>query len=118
MSDLFNDLELFQTIRAKINGLNTYFKIAETDVLISAGAVTSIPVVTVTQDLLFSGDKVWLADLDTGTAVELTLADDIQTGDTALTVVEYTFADDVPIGSHIYYKYSDLLSKIYAHLSP
>lgn len=110
---LFNDSDVFLLIRTKINNINDCFQVAETDVTITAGAVTSVPIVTLTKNLLPSGEKVTLVNKLTGEAIELTLSASAASGATALTITSHTFAEDITTGSAIYYKYTDLLASIY-----
>jgi hypothetical protein len=110
MENLFEDGDSGLLIRTKINAADGCFKIMETDVLIAAGAVESIPVVTLTKSLIWSGQKVTLVDIITGETHELTLADHAEDSDTYLTITSYTFASNIAVGSAIYYKFSDLLN--------
>jgi hypothetical protein len=113
MSDLISDGDLFLPIRTKLNDLNNFLKVAETDVLITAGAVTSIPIVTTTQNLLNNGEKVTIVDPVSGVTVEVTLSADAGSGSESLSITSHTFTADVPVGSGIYFKMVDLLAKVY-----
>ena len=113
MTDLISDGDVFLVVATKLNNLNGFFQVAETNVLITAGAVTSIPIVTLTQNLLRSGKKVTIVDKITGVVSEVTLAANAASAAAALTITSHTFASDVPSGSAIYYKYTDLLNSIY-----
>lgn len=116
MSNLYEDGDLFLPIRTKLNAVNELFKIAETDALIVAGATTSIPVTTIAQNLLISGAKVTLMDINTGETHELTTTSNVQSADEAISVSSYTFTDDIAVGSGIYFKYKDLLTVVYGLL--
>jgi hypothetical protein len=113
MVDLFNDGDSRLPIRLKINGLAKAFQIADTDVEITAGATTSIPVTTTTMDLLDSGDTVILVDATTGTMHELTLSADLQSGATAIAVNSYTFTSNIPVGSIIFPSMKVICNKTY-----
>jgi len=113
MANLFENNDTGLLIRTKFNVADGCFKIMETDVLVGAGAVTSIPVVTLAKSLLTSGEKVTLVDITTGESHELTLAADAESSDTDITITSYTFASDIAVGSAIYYKMTDLLNHIF-----
>lgn len=118
MSNLYENGSIFLEVRSKINAVAGFLKIAETDVLITAGATISIPIVTLTKNLLGTAQitKVQLLHATTGIIHELTLTAGMFSADVALTIASYTFPDDVPVGSGIYLKLEDLLAYIYTTL--
>jgi len=113
MVELFDDGENWLSIRKKINESIGAFQIADTDVLIAAGAVTSIPITTTAVNLLKSGDLVQLVDIVTGERHELTLSADLAAAATEISVVSYTFPSDIAVGSPIFFNMTSLLAKIY-----
>lgn len=113
MADYFANGDTRLPIRNKINALSGCMKVFETDVLISAGATTSVPVVTLTKSILPTGYTVILVDANTGDQHTLTLDAAALNADTALTIVSYTFPSDIPVGSFIYVNIIDILNTLY-----
>jgi len=111
--ELFSNGEVKLAIRTKLNSMAGYFQIAVTDEAISAGTITSVPISTLTKDLLASGAKVYLVEYATGVTYELTLGADLLTAATAMTVSSIA-VDAIASGSPIFYKYEDVLTRIYA----
>ena len=89
-------------VRTLINTLADICKVGETDDTITAGAVTSIPIVDSQYNSLRDNDYIYLVDPATGTAHLLHLADAIEVEDTAITIDEYTFTTDIPAGAKFY----------------
>lgn len=119
-TDLFANGDIGLLIRTKVNNLNGYLQIAETDTLIAAGATTSIPIVTLTKNLKLSD---WtlpliLVDILTGEEHTLECTTDIVATDTAIAVTSYTFTTDIAVGSAIYVKMEDLLALLYLKFAP
>lgn len=110
---MITDGEVFLPIANKLNALNGYMAIMTTDTIVTAGTVTSIPVTTLTQNLLKSGDVVHLVVSDTGVTYDLTLTADAVNTDTAIAVSSVVITDDIPAGSYIYFSIADLLTKIF-----
>jgi len=112
MINLYEDGDLFLPIRTKLNNLNDFVRIATTDVIITAGAVTSIAIETLITNGAASGEKIVLLDITTGEAHDLELSASMDNADTAITIVSHTFTADVPVGSGIYYRMIDLLNYV------
>lgn len=118
MSDLISDGDVGLLIRTKLNGILDLLKIAETDEAITAGAVTTVPIVTTSGNLLASGETVIMIDQETGEAYTLTLAAALLSSATSMTISSYTFAADVASGAKIYFPMTKFLSIVYNHLNP
>jgi len=112
MADWIADGESVLSFRNKLINFNNQFKITETDVIITAGAVTSIPVTDFGDGVLKSGDVVYLEDNTTYQLHALTLISDYTSGDDAMAVSSVTFATDIPVNSAIYFSIKSLLQLI------
>jgi hypothetical protein len=112
MADWIADGCTVLELRNKLINFNNKFRITETDQVITAGAVTSIPVTDFDSNVLLAGDVVYLEDNTTYALHALTLSANYTNGDNALTVNSITFATDIPVNSAIYFTIKDLLKAI------
>lgn len=112
MADWIADGEIGISIRNKLINFNNQFRITETDAVITAGAVTSIPVTDFISGVLYAGDVVYIEDNTTYELHALTLSANYTAGDNALAVNSHTFATDVPVNSAIYLSFKSLIAAI------
>ena len=113
MTDLFQDGSVRLSIRKKLNNSIGALKINETTTTIPAGYIGSIPVNAAPGNQLFAGSVITLVDTDTGESHDLTLSSNFTNGQTSIRINSHLFETDVQAGSPIFYKMTDLLSKLY-----
>ena len=68
---------------------------------IAAGTITSLDILTVNEDIIYSGDKIYLTDNKSGEYLEFEVSADVSRTDTTISVVSKTITDDIGEGSII-----------------
>lgn len=109
MADWIANGETVLSLRNKLMNLQSMFGITHTNAVITAGAVTSIPVVVFDGGVLYSGDVIYIEDNETYEMHPLTLTADY-TGGASITVSSHTFLTNIAVGASIYFSLKRLIT--------
>ncbi len=68
---------------------------------ISAGAITSINIEPIGEEIIYSGDRIYITDDKSGQTLEFEVSADVARTDTTISVVSNTITDDIRVGAII-----------------
>ena len=78
---------------------------------IAAGAITSLNIVPVGYDIIYSGDKIFLTDRKSGQYLEFEVSSDVAAADRTISVVSNTITEDIREGAVIGINYQNLFQQ-------